>query len=377
MTRIQTDDLLAEGGWRGLIGRLPAEIDVACSARKRRAFLRARGVASAEVLLRLALIYGATTLSLRGTAAWAAANGLADISDVALLGRLQAADAWLGDVVGALLTSALAASRPPDDSPAGPTERTFAGRRLRIVDATTVTSPGTAAAWRVHADYDAAAGRFVDLALTDGHDAESLARFAPEPGDLVVADRYYAKARQLHHVATAGADYLVRRGLTSCTLRCAGGGTLDIKALLAAAAAGETLDIPVQVPPPAGDDAPPLVARLILRRLPEEHIAGARRRAAKRAGKEMRPLSGKRALAAQVCMLMTSLDRETADTDTVLSLYRLRWQVELAFKRLKSLARLADLQAKDPRLVRSCVFAKLIVALLAEEATQDLLESFP
>jgi IS4 transposase len=76
-------------------------------------------------------------------------------------------------------------------------------------------------------------------------------------------------------------------------------------------------------------------------------------------------------------MLLTSLDRESADTDTVLRLYRLRWQIEIAFKRLKGLAGLADLQAKDPRLVRSCLFAKLIVALLAEEATQNLLESFP
>ena len=76
-------------------------------------------------------------------------------------------------------------------------------------------------------------------------------------------------------------------------------------------------------------------------------------------------------------MVLTSLDREAADAETVLALYRLRWQIEVAFKRLKSLAGLADLQAKDPRLVRSCLFAKLIVALLAKEAAHDLLESFP
>ena len=91
------------------MGRLPAEIDVAGSARARRAFVRARGVASAEALLRLALVYGATALSLRGTAAWAAASGLADISDVALL------------IAGGVRTSIVASGRlnpaPPQRTP--------------------------------------------------------------------------------------------------------------------------------------------------------------------------------------------------------------------------------------------------------------------
>jgi len=49
------------------------------------------------------------------------------------------------------------------------------------------------------------------------------------------------------------------------------------------------------------------------------------------------------------------------------ALYRLRWQVELAFKRLKGQLRLDDLQPKEPRLARACLVAKLILALLAEQ----------
>ena len=59
----------------------------------------------------------------------------------------------------------------------------------------------------------------------------------------------------------------------------------------------------------------------------------------------------------------------------MLALYRLRWQIEVAFKRLKSLTGLADLEAKNSRLVRSCLLAKLIVALLAEDVAHDLPES--
>jgi hypothetical protein len=52
-------------------------------------------------------------------------------------------------------------------------------------------------------------------------------------------------------------------------------------------------------------------------------------------------------------MLLTSLPSTSATADEVVRLYRLRCQIELAFKRLKSLGGFAELQASDPRLVRS------------------------
>jgi len=53
--------------------------------------VRLREVDSASTLLRLALAYGFCQMSLRQTAAWAEAAGIARISDVALLKRLQKA----------------------------------------------------------------------------------------------------------------------------------------------------------------------------------------------------------------------------------------------------------------------------------------------
>ena len=59
------------------------------------------------------------------------------------------------------------------------------------------------------------------------------------------------------------------------------------------------------------------------------------------------------------------------------ALYRLRWQIELAFKRWKSLAGLERLPAKDPALARSWIYARLIAALLAEKTTGLEPESSP
>ena len=50
-------------------------------------------------------------------------------------------------------------------------------------------------------------------------------------------------------------------------------------------------------------------------------------------------------------MLITSLPREAWPAERVLTLYRRRWQVELAFKRLKSLIGLEDLRVRYSELV--------------------------
>ena len=53
--------------------------------------------------------------------------------------------------------------------------------------------------------------------------------------------------------------------------------------------------------------------------------------------------------------------------EQALEAYRFRWQIELAFKRLKSLLHLDQLRAKDPDLAQTYLLAKILGALLVEE----------
>ena len=309
---------------------LPCGMDLGASAREAKAFVRARGVGSAQALLRLALIYGATDLSLRGTAAWAEAAGWARLSDVALLGRLQAASGWLATLASSLMTAARASTGR-------------GGRRVRLIDATSFGREGDthASSWRVHADYDLDHGRFVGFELTDEHEAERLTRFVTAPGDIVVGDRIYAhNAEALMRIGEAGGDFVVRRGLTSCRLHNKDGTPLDIKALLARVAYGKTIDIPVLVPI---DGEAALCVRLVLHHVPEEFARRARERAAREAKGKARD---KRLQAAEYVMLLTSLSKRSFPAKRLLALYRLRWQIEIAFKRLKSLVGLDQLLAK-------------------------------
>ena len=354
--------LLSDRGWSGLLARLPGGLDLTDTARAEHAFRRARGVRSAEALLRLALVYANTPLSLRGTAAWALAADVAALSDVALLDRLRRAEAWLGAILAALLGEVV---RVP----------VVAARPVQVVDATSLGWPGPrkGVAWRVHARLDLPAARFSGFVLTDGTGAERLDRFTPDSGAIVLADRCYARHGGMGAVWTQGADLGVRYGLSSSALQDEAGHRVTLNDVLRRPGLPERLDLPVRLP---GPGATWRAGRLVLVRLPEASAARSRARVERQARKRGAAASLKQRRAADWLALVTTLDAEAWPAERVAALYRLRWQIELAFKRLKGQVGLADLRAKDPRLARACLLAKLILALLAERLVEGARRPF-
>src|SRR5215207_7956604 len=200
--------LALKAQWPDLVAAVSAAIDLEATARSSGALVRRREIRSGEALLRLALAYGPGGLSLRTAAAWAGVSGLADLSDTAVMNRLRKAADWLGEIAGALLRRAMAEPQPASP-PTGP----LPGRRLRIVDASVVTHPGSVGPdWRLHAAYDPTAGRFTNLELTDRGGAESFGRTAWQAGDVAIGDRDYARPLGLRRVLAAGAEFIVRTG---------------------------------------------------------------------------------------------------------------------------------------------------------------------
>jgi hypothetical protein len=304
-----------------LLRRLPAAFDLEASARESGALVRRRGVKSAGNLLRLALGYGACGLSLRGAAAWAEVAGVAALSDVALLNRLRGAAGWLGGIVGALLTERLSARAASAE-----------GYRLRLVDATTLSHPGSRRTnWRLHLCCRLGTRPQIEqMQLSDGHGGESLRRFAVAPGDIEIGDRGYAKAADLAAVKEAGGDFIVRIGWGSVGLRRPDGTPFDLFAALdrlpehgiAEAAVALTLDR-------AGMQLLPV--RLVMLRLSEAAAERNRRQARRKSRKQGKTIQQKTLRAAGFVLLVTSLPPERFPAADVLALYRLRWQIELVF----------------------------------------------
>ena len=363
--------------WRRLVCQVSEVIDLDASARAAKALVRRREIRSGDMLLRLALAYGPGGLSLRSAAAWAGASGLANMSDTAVMNRIRGAADWLGEIAGALLQR----SRLPQN--AARAVAGLANRRLRIVDGSVITQPGSQGAdWRLHATFDPAAGRFTDLDLTDHHGAESFARATLAAGDVALGDRCFAKPGGLLSVLDRGADFIVRVGHGQLRLLRPDGTILTWPALFAGLPAGGVIEQPVIVAKAgkglARPGRPLFEARLIVCRLSDAATrrgeCGARRKHGKcRARAVLNPLTVQ---SAGFLMVLTSLP-PAVSTAEVVAAYRVRWQVELAFKRLKSLLGLDRLPAKSRVLARSWLLAHLILALLIQDTAQDIGRSPP
>ncbi len=352
--------------WSKLLTGLPASVDLEASVRSCGALKRRRSVRDAQSLLRLVMCNAVGHLSLRGTAAWATMHGMA-LSNPSVLQRLKRAAGWMGYLVAAVL-----AQRIPARARGG-----GAGFCLRLIDATTLSAPGSHGTdWRLHVAFDLGQARISEVELTDVRGSESLSRFDLKPGQLALADRGNAKALDLARVDDKGADYIVRSGWNATRLRSAAGDDFDLLAAVRDMTEHAVRELQLSI---ALDRAEKhrLPVRLVVLRKSEADAAESVRRARHASLRHAKTPKRETLEAAKYVFLLTSLAPDEASAEEVLALYRLRWQIELLFKRLKSLLRIDELPNKDPAAARCWIYANLLAALLVEDQARLLLDSPP
>lgn len=318
------------------------------------AFQRSRKVKDAEALLRLILIHVAGDCSLRMTALRAEQAGLCDLSDVAVLLRLRGSAAWLEWMVSELAQQRMAAL------PAGVEQGPW---RLCVVDSTSLHEPGgEGTAWRIHYLLAFPSLGCIDQRVTDAKTGESLEMFDFSPGQLVLVDRNYGRRAQIAHVVARSAEIVARISLTGLPVQEVGGERFDLLAHLRTLSSVEAGGWAVRF---IHEDRR-IAGRVCAIRKSEAAATRERARIRRDAQRKGRRVSPDALEAAGYTFVFTSLP-EDVPAATVLELYRARWQVELAFKRLKSLLGLNRLKNQDPCAARAWISAKLLVALLIED----------
>ena len=105
--------------------------------------------------------------------------------------------------------------------------------------------------------------------------------------------------------------------------------------------------------------------RICAVRKSEAAIASAQQRLRQKASKKQTTLRPETLEYAKYVIVFTTW--RTAPATQILDWYRVRWQVELAFKRLKTLTQLGHLPKSDDRSSRAWLYGKLFVALLAQK----------
>lgn len=314
-------------------------------------------------MLRVLLAYGFCGMSTRDVAAWANTSGVADISDIAVLKCVRRSGDWLGYLIGEVLKQR-AAFAPP----IGPS------RRVRLLDASTVSEPGSNNAdWRIHLGYDLSRGCVDEVHLTPQKVGEHFSCYNLNPGEVVVADRGYATRSGLCAVLDAGADFIVRLNWTNVPLRRPDGLPFDLLMALRNLKGDRVGDFAVTFETPGGRIQE---CRLVAQRIPEDKAAQAIERV-KRSRRKSKTIRPETIETAGYVFVLTSLSAQEVAPDDVLAIYRMRWQVELVFKRLKSLIELDELPADHPQTARAFLLAKLLGALLVEERAIAAVSAFP
>ncbi len=349
--------------WTSVVARLGGAETLNTSARETKAFVRPREIASAVDLLRLILAYCLGQRGLRSTAAWAASVGLVDVSNVALLYRLRQCGDWLALLVGRVLATGA--------------PKACAGRMIRIIDATAIPKAGAAAKqqselWRIHSAFDLPHERFGHFDLTDQQQGETFDRIPVIKGEIRIGDRAYQQPDRIAAVIDQGADVVVRAGFKKARWLDAEGNEVDLIAEFRKAAAQGLIERPIWLGRKHGA---PVALRLVAIKKPAPAAAGARRKARRDAQREGRQLSKKALAAADWIILLTSLASDEFSAADILSLYRLRWRIELGFKRLKSLIGLKGPPGIDERSARPYVLAHLLMILLLEPLVDEFEDS--
>ena len=112
----------------------------------------------------------------------------------------------------------------------------------------------------------------------------------------------------------------------------------------------------------------PIPARICTIKKSQQAIAEAHRKLKRKASKNGIKLQPRTLRYAEYVMVITTFDKTTYPPKVALEWYRLRWQIELVFKRFKQIAKLGHLPKKDDESSVAWLYGKLFVALLTEKS---------
>jgi hypothetical protein len=345
--------------WEVLVSLLPK--DWLEQAAKTNVLKGLRKNKSPKDLLRTLLIHLACGYSLRETALRARQAELADMSDVALLKRLRKSKDWL-----AALCFSMFRDRGISLEKIGDFE-------VRLFDATNIKEPGkTGSLWRVHYSVRVPSLRcdyFKVTAVEGKGTGESLKQFSVEKGDHIIADRGYSTFSGIEHVTHCKGYVMVRISPHNLEVFDSAGRPMPWeKRLRVITRSGHVQSWPVLIPGPQENRIP---GRICVIRKTEEAIRQTQKNLKRKASKNGQKLLPETLLYAEYIIVFTTFSESDFTAAEVMRWYRLRWQIELVFKRFKQIAQLGHLPKYDDESAQAWLYGKLFIALMAEKLIQQ------
>jgi DDE family transposase len=319
-------------------------------ARAFKAFVRAKKVKTPAQLLRVVFLYCGLDKSLREVAGTFTAL-YESITDQSVAERLRACGPWVQAMLRQMVPMAAVEPLP-------------SGRRFVVIDASSIQAPGaTGTDHRLHLAIDLVSLQFLEVLVSDVHTGETLKHFTFAPGDVAVADRGYAQCQGMHAAVAQGADLIVRLNPCSVVLRDTAGTPVELGVTLKRQRMETLRTLAVTLCAAGGQHE--VRGWVHAYRLNAEQANRARHKC--RQGHKKGTPSAASLLLAGWVLVFTTLAPAVLTAQTIMALYRCRWQVEIAIKRWKSVLDVDALRAKATSpLAEVWLHGKLLYALMLE-----------
>jgi len=327
-------------------------------AKELKAFQREGEIKTPGELLMVNLLHMTAGGSFQGTSSMIRLTGDMSLTKNAVYERIQKSGNWLKWMGQGICESSGFMSEKPE----------WLGEKdVQLVDASDASLKGsTKSDWRLHHVFNLFGYSSTKCDVTTIKDGEKLTRYdCFTKNDIVMGDRIYCTIQGIEHLKKSESDYILRFKSKAFTLYDENGETIDLLSKIRHLGELESTSVacfyktngklcPVRI---CAMKKEAKAAEKAKRKSKET----SRRKQKKEATIETLELN-------EYIILATSLDY---DDEKIFELYRARWQIELVFRRLKSIFGFAEVPSKNEKSVKAWFYGVLFLAALCEAIQKD------
>ena len=340
-----------------LIDLLPEDYEKECYEKK--AIMRKRIIKNPLDLMILLLYYLYDNHSLVDVSQFAILKNIGNISDTALIKKFIQCKDWIKWLVSKMLPNEIIHYKKPEE---------LEPYRVIAVDASDLVQKGAVKKiWHLHYGVDLFSLACNQFKLSEQSTGESLKNFEIKEKDLVIADRAYGTITSIDHCLKRGGEFIIRIKNKSFNLYNKQGEKILLSDWLKTIGTkAEEITIYIR------DSNKKLIPlRICAAKKTKEEIAAEEKRLKRLESKKQTTYSEDTKFTHQFMFVITSLPASVC-AEKVLEFYRLRWQVELVFKRYKSLLGLGNIPTKTKESSEVWLNGKMFLALLIEKYLGDI-----
>ena len=319
-----------------------------------KALRRKRGIQNEDILLTLCLYYGYDK-SLVDTKIYAQSFLSTKISDVGFMKRFAACKEWFKWMNQKMTEECTPIYSVPEK---------LSGKTVKAVDASDICTKGAVKqTWRLHYAFDLFSMSSSEFHITPESNGETLENFTLHPNDLIIADRAYATITGIEYCKAAGADFVMRLRNKAFTLYNENGDVIRLTEDILKNVGTECQDFIVYY---KSKNKEMKQIRICAVRKTEDEIKSEQEKLRRTEIRKQIEITEDTKFSHNYFIVVTSLD-DHFSSEEVMSIYRLRWQVEMVFKRFKSILGMGSCPMKTAESCEAWLNCKMLIALLIEK----------